>query len=55
MVSNAEITQGPKIMPLRGEPTGWPLQTAPGRSPGLQSLEIGRIIAVRDVARSPLE
>lgn len=54
MISNAEITHGPKIIPLFGEPDGWPLQAAPGRSRGLQSLEIRRIIAVRDVARRPL-
>ena len=54
MISNTEITHGPKIVPLFGEPDGWPLQTAPGRSRGLQSLEIRRIIAVRDVARRPL-
>ena len=54
MVSNAEITHGPKIIFLSGEPDGWPLLTAPGRSRSLQSLEIRRIIAVRDVARRPL-
>ena len=54
MVSNAEITHGPKIIPLWSEPDGWPLQAAPGRSRGLQSLKIGRIIAVREVARRPL-
>ena len=54
MISNAEITHGPKIIPLWSEPDGWTFQTAPGRSRGLQSLEIRRIIAVRDVVRRPL-
>lgn len=54
MVSNAEITHGPKIIPLWSKPDGWPLQTAPDRSRGLQSLIIGHIIAVRDVARRSL-